>query len=78
MAKFTVTVSRNLKQTTTIEVDAKDKRTAALTAGAKFPTAEWKDAGDGDVKISAIEKVETAPLRAAAASTGRGGRRRAA
>lgn len=57
MAKFDVTVVRALTQTTTIQVDARDKRSAAMVAGGLIEAADWEDSGTTSQKISAIEKV---------------------
>ena len=79
MPKFTVNVVRSVCQTAAVEVTAKDKRTAALTAGGSLAMATWTDIEGGDVKITNIAKVEApAPLSASTASTRRGRGRRVA
>ena len=79
MPKFTVNVVRSVRQTAAVEVVAKDKRTAALTAGGSLAMATWTDIEGGDVKITNIEKVEApAPLPESAAPTRRGRGRRVA
>ena len=74
MAKFDVTVVRAVKQTATVQVDARDKRSAALVAGPLLADAEWTEQEGSDQKIDSIEKVATPELPGVA----KRGRKRAA
>jgi hypothetical protein len=73
MAKFDVTVVRAVKQTATVQVEARDKRSAALVAGPLLADAKWSDEAGNDQKIASIEKVPSETP-----STGHGGRKKRA
>ncbi len=62
MRKFTVTVHRTKRETAKVEVEAKDKRSAALHASAKLDGAEWIESSTTEIRVAAIDVVKPVPL----------------